>query len=97
MVSHSSRVSSNFVVVVDVDREHRAEDLLLHELEVRVLGDDDGGLDEVALGVVVVAAGDDLGVAGLLGVVDVVADVVERGLVDDGAHEVAEVLRRRPS
>ena len=45
------------IVGVDVNRQHRPEDLFAHQLEVRLLGQHNRGLDEVALTGAVVAAG----------------------------------------
>ena len=65
------------VVLVDVDREDRAEDLLDHGHGAWVLGQDDGRLDVVALRVVARAADEDLS-TGVLGLLDVARDLVER-------------------
>ena len=69
----------------------RSEDLLAEQLVAGIGGFDQRRADEVALAAVGLAAGDDLRVAAA--VLDVLADLVERALVDDRAHEVAEVGR----
>ena len=72
-------------------REHRSEDLLAHQLEVGRVRLHERGPDEVALRLVALAAHEDLGVRRLSRVIDVAADIVERLLVDNGAHEIGEV------
>src|SRR5205085_10829203 len=73
-------------VVVDVDAQDRAEVLVLEDLVLRVGGDQDRRADEVALGVVVGAAGHDLDGRVGLGAVDRRLVLGERAVVDDGAH-----------
>ena len=79
-------------VVIDVDRDHRAEDFFGHRLEGRVRRLDHRRLDEVTRRLVALAAEEDLCVGRLTSVVDVAHDVVERSLVDHGVDEVREVL-----
>ena len=78
-------------VRVDEGRDDRAEELVPEEAEVGILGPDDGRLDEIALAVVVAAADDDLALGVGLRLLDRLLLRVERGGVDDRAHEVREV------
>src|SRR2546423_10060859 len=48
-------------------------------------------MDEIAIRIVTLAAEQDFGFRIVLRAVDIALDLVERLLVDDGAHEVAEV------
>ena len=79
------------VVAVDMDGENRPEDLLAHQLEVRLLRQHDRGFDEESLTSAVAAATDDLGVLRPLGVGDVLGDAVVGVAVDHRTHEVREV------
>ena len=63
-----------YLILVDVDGEHRSEDLLCEDLICWGVDLDDGRLDEKADAIVVGAAGDDLAVRGAVRVVDVAAD-----------------------
>src|SRR5512136_2317720 len=65
------------LVGVDEDGQHRPEDLLLHELEVRVGGLDDGGADEPALRRVALAPRQDARLRGAAGHLDVPGDALE--------------------
>jgi hypothetical protein len=79
-------------VRVHVDAHQRREDLLLHDAVARVGELHHGGLHEPALAAVRVPARDDGGLrAALLRQLDVRGHLLEGLLVDDGAHEVAEV------
>src|SRR5690606_31550964 len=80
-------------LVIDVRGDDGPEDLLAHEAVLRILREHQRRLDEPALLVAVLAAGEDLRVGGLAGVIDVRSDLAERLLVDHRAHEVAEVAR----
>ena len=80
-------------ILVDPHREHRTEDLLTHEREVRPLGQHHGGLHEVALAVVTPAPGQDRRVRRLPRVVEVALDRREGVAIDNGAHEVGEIGR----
>lgn len=71
--------------------EDGAEELGGEELVGRADGLVDGGLDKVALGRVVGAAKDELEVLVALGLVNGARELLERGLVDHGAHEVGVV------
>ena len=74
-------------VLVDVDGDDGAEDLLDHGDGLGVRSDDDSRLDEVSLGRVRSAADKDL-TAFLLGLLNKTSDLVEGDLVDDGTGEV---------
>jgi hypothetical protein len=78
---------------VDVDGEHRAEQLLAHGPVVRLAGDDHGRADEVALAVVTLAAEDldDPPALALLGLVDRLLELGVAAGVDHGAHKIAKV------
>src|SRR5450759_96125 len=78
-------------VGIDIRRDHGSEDFLAQQAIRRILGLQQGRLDEVALVPLRRAAGQDLRV--LLRVVQVAADLDEGLLVDDRAHEVPEVAR----
>lgn len=75
-------------VVVDVGGQDGAEELVGQVRVVGVGGLIDGGVDEVALGGVVGAAGDELEVLVVLGGVNGARQLLEGRLVDHGAHEV---------
>lgn len=79
-------------IVVDVDAEDGAEELLLEKRVCGVLGCVDGRVDVVALGTVVLAADQQLELRVVLGLIDDLAELVETALVDDGADEVGVVL-----
>lgn len=81
-------------VVVDVEREDGAEEFGGEEGVGRVRGGVDGGMDEVARGVVVGASDEELELLIVLGVVDDFSQFGERAGVDDGADEVVEALGR---
>src|SRR6185436_383479 len=70
-------------------RQHRPEDLFAEQSIRRIARLDERRLDEIALITLAAAALDHLRV--FLAVVDIAADLVERFLVDDRAHEIAEV------
>src|SRR6185503_8256353 len=78
-----------FVVVVHVRRDDRTEDLLAEEAVAGILSLNQRRLDEVAVLSFRRSSSNDLGI--LLRVAEIVADLAERLLVDDGAHEVAEI------
>src|SRR5207249_4559844 len=78
---------------VDVDRQDRSEDLLAHRAIRRILGFEDGGLDEVAVRVAGAPAEQDLDAGVSLRRVDVALDLVERLPVDHRPHEVPKVRR----
>ena len=83
-----------FVVLrlrIDVDRQHRAENLLDHQLGLRLFRQHNRGLDEVAGRIITPAADEDLHVRAAAGELDVPADIRERAFVDHGAHEVSEI------
>ena len=97
-------------IVVDEGGDDGAEDLLNHGDALRVLGEDDCRLDEVALRVVPRAADEDLA-ASILRLLDVAGDFVERsfatvrdelgsnhvlyiGDAHDRTNKVREVRRR---
>ena len=80
-------------VVVDVDGEDRSEELFAHGFVTRILGDDDGRLDEVADRVVEATAHQDLSGGRGLGVFDGAGVVAEGRGVDHRPHEVAKVHR----
>lgn len=67
------------VVLVDVDSQDGAKDLVDHGRRARVLGQDDGRLDEVTSRVVADAAGEHFA-ARLLGLLDVAEALVVRAL-----------------
>src|ERR1043166_3095830 len=72
-----------FEVLRFADREHRTEDLFLRDRRLRVDVGDDGRLDEVALLVAHVAAGDETSLT--LAALDVLLDLLHRLLADDRA------------
>ena len=74
--SHSSS-ARRARVRVDVDRQHGAEDLLAHQLDVGRLGQHDRRLDEVALAVVGAAADEDLASGDSAREVDIALDAVK--------------------
>ena len=78
--------------VVHIDGQHWTEDFFAHSAVHRVLGEDHGWLDEVALRFVVVASSDDLYPWCSLGLVDVLRDFVEGFFVNYGIDEVAKIL-----
>lgn len=75
-------------VVVDVGDEDGAEQLGGEELVVGRLGLVDGRVDKVALAAVVLAAGEEGELRVALGGVNDARQLVEAGLVDDGADEI---------
>ena len=79
------------VVLIDIHREDRSEDLLADGLVIRGLGQDDGGLHEITDGLVVVTAEYDFCILGGFCTVDVTGDVVEGLFIDDSVNEVGEV------
>ena len=81
----------DLIVVIREYRKHGAENLLLHRLEVRICCFDDGGLHEVADGLVPLAAHNDLGVRGLLRILQITVDVIPRRLVDNRVDEAGMV------
>jgi len=76
---------------VDENGDDGSENLLLHGLEVGVLGHNDRGLHEVAHAVITSTTAEYLCIGAALGVLDVTFDVVKGAPVDDGAHEVCWV------
>lgn len=86
-------VASGLELIVgeDVSSDDGAKDLLGHGTVMGILGEEDGGVDEVTDAIVVGTTGDDLDALGGLGVIDVATDLVEGGLVDDGGSEVLKV------
>jgi hypothetical protein len=80
-------------VLVDVGGKNGTEDLLLHGDREGVLGEDDGGLDEVTLRFVAGTTGDDLASLSL-GLLDVADDLVERELRAVEGREKGEKTRR---
>lgn len=79
------------VVVVGVDGDDRAEDLLDHGHRLGVLGLDDGRLDVVTGRVVTLTADQNLA-ALVLGLLDQTHDLVEGVLGNDGADEMLELV-----
>src|SRR5690606_33417851 len=77
------------VVGIDVRRDHRSEDLFAEQLVAGIVGLDERRLDEVPLLALHAAAMDDL--RGAAAVLDVLANLRERLLIDNGTHEVTEV------
>ncbi len=51
-----------------------------------------GGLHKPAFRLVALATQHNLGVGGLLGIVDIRLALVERGFIDDGVHKVSRVF-----
>ena len=65
-------------ILVDIDREHRAENLLYHRLVLWIARDHHSGFNEVALAVVISAADDDLRIGRGLRMVDIGEDLCRR-------------------
>ena len=80
------------VVIIDVDRNDGAKDLLDHGLIRRRLAADDRRLNEPALAVIIGAAGDELALGRGCGAVNVSLAGLKGGLVDHGRHERVELL-----
>lgn len=80
-------------IVVDVRGQDGAEELGRQELVGGVGGLVDGGVHEIALGRVVLAAGDELNLPVRLGLVNGARELLEGGGVDDGTAEVGVVPR----
>lgn len=80
-------------ILVGVDHEDRTEQLAGEERVVGVGGAVDGRLDVPALGGVVGASSHEFQLGVVLGLINDLGQLVERGLVDDGAAEVGEVGR----
>ena len=81
-------------VGVDINAEDRAEQLGAEQRMPGVGSAVDGGIDKVAVGIVVVAAYQEFELRVVLGVVDDFCELGEGSFVDDWPDEVAEALGR---
>src|SRR6266571_2674102 len=76
---------------IDVQREHGPENLFAHRPVRRVLDLDQGGMHEIAVGIIALTTKEDLGFGIVLRAIDVALDLVERFPVDHRRQEVAEI------
>ena len=79
------------VLLIDVDRENRREELVVEALVVQRFDLDDSRVDEQSLAVIVAAA-EQVRVFIVFCGIDVFCCQIEGVAVDDGAHQDAEIL-----
>ncbi|MBT9148426.1 MAG: hypothetical protein DDT32_02198 [Syntrophomonadaceae bacterium] len=79
------------VIIINVDRQDRSKNFLLHSLEMRVSSNDNSGLDEISPGVIAPSADNDFSIGGILCIINIWGDLIEGSPVYNGVHEIGKV------